>query len=53
MTIPKPAILIPGAGNDNFFTSSSETNQLDWDYKRPEETIAIHRGGTILKFKLG
>lgn len=26
---------------------------LDSSFERPQETVAIHRGGTVLKFKLG
>lgn len=64
LTLPKPA-LYPYERTSNFSeqgpTSSVMPNnniEHQWGlpvipFSRPQETVAIHRGGTVLKFKLG
>ncbi|KAJ8914763.1 hypothetical protein NQ315_013266 [Exocentrus adspersus] len=64
LTLPKPA-LYPYSRTTNFPEHSStssiipnNSSQHHWGlpnlpFDRPQETVAIHRGGTILKFKLG
>lgn len=64
LTLPKPA-LYPYERTTNFSEQSSASSTVphnniehQWSlpvlpFDRPQETVAIHRGGAVLKFKLG
>ncbi|CAH0562106.1 unnamed protein product [Brassicogethes aeneus] len=55
VTLPKPAV-IPYENTNTLLNDGPDGDQLGWgvpNFERPEETIAIHRGGTVLKFKIG
>lgn len=62
LTLPKLALYpyernsVPPDFNsvpNNNHTVNLDRPWLDSPYDRPQETVAIHRGGTVLKFKLG
>lgn len=50
MTLSKQTIFPPPYESNNM---KDKQNWNGTEFVRPEETIAIHRGGTVLKFKLG
>ncbi|CAH1955521.1 unnamed protein product [Acanthoscelides obtectus] len=54
LTLPKP-LLYP-YDQMNLTSGQANISQEGWpgnDVIRPQETVAIHRGGTVLKFKIG
>lgn len=58
LTLPKLAMYPydrPGSKTQYNQVSSTSSNPDEWLplFDRPQETVAIHRGGTILKFRLG
>ena len=55
LTLPKP-VTFPYDGRNFVEQRISLDNEQTWDgsqFSRPEQTTAVHRGGAVLKFKLG
>ncbi|KAK5639176.1 hypothetical protein RI129_011668 [Pyrocoelia pectoralis] len=57
LTLPKPAMYpYENMSSCNIFATNQDI-ETPWDgspqFCRPEETTAVHRGGAVLKFKLG
>ncbi|KAK4871652.1 hypothetical protein RN001_015776 [Aquatica leii] len=57
LTLPKPAMYpYENMSTCNSFAPNDTLERIDWEtpsFCRPEQTTAIHRGGAVLKFKLG
>lgn len=58
LTLPKLAMYPydrPGSKTQYNQVSSTSSSTEEWMpfFDRPQETVAIHRGGTVLKFRLG
>ncbi|RZC33738.1 lysine-specific demethylase 7B [Asbolus verrucosus] len=56
LTLPKPATYPYDRSNFVEQRINLENNEQNWEspqFSRPEQTTAIHRGGAVLKFKLG